>query len=559
MNKKKILLISGGLLTLVLIIISIVLITNNNEEKIYTTNKRKENVNNFLTLMLEQSDGTYKESTSNTWPGEGYIFNKELSSCQNGGELDYDSENNKVILYSNKSDGCYVYFDLYTKPTINSINLGEVTNNSITITVSATNGTNEISNYYYIINDGTPVSTTSNTYTFNGLDSGITYTIKVYVVDSQGYSSDTSSLNVETNDTPLTLADACKKANSNTLACHIAMLYTTNGKNGLYYHDANLENGTADNSYRYSGGDYKIASKYQNTYNNIFDNLIQATCTTNTNITYNTIERCSGFSNTKYWLAYDSNNTQYSTLREVFDKALKDGYITENINNYVCFGSDAATCPNDNLYRIIGVFNGQVKLIKLTSYGSYEWSSNYNNTWSNSDIRSVLNNNFLNTISLPWQEKISIYKWYVGGLKSTEALYSPLLLAYSYEIGLNRKEVTDNIKIGLMYISDYGYAASPTVWSENLSNYNIGDGKYNNWLFLLQESIDNGFRDVSSQMTISRNDDRTLDVYYFNGNGLLYSTSVVFNSDTVRPCFYLNSDVEYVSGTGTQSDPFRIQ
>lgn len=26
----------------------------------------------------------------------------------------------------------------------------------------------------------------------------------------------------------------------------------------------------------------------------------------------------------------------------------------------------------------------------------------------------------------------------------------------------------------------------------------------------------------------------------------------------VRPVFYLNSDVEYVSGTGTQSDPIRI-
>ena len=170
--KKKVVL---SLPIIVLIISSVLYIfssDNNNE----IVNSKKEVVNNsFLTLMLEQSDGTYQESTSNTWPGEGYIFNSELSSCQNGGELDYDSENNKVILYSNKSDGCYVYFDLYTKPQINSINLGEVTNNSITITVSATNGTNQISNYYYIINDGVPISTTSNTYTFSGLNSGQTY------------------------------------------------------------------------------------------------------------------------------------------------------------------------------------------------------------------------------------------------------------------------------------------------------------------------------------------------------------------------------------------------
>jgi len=34
------------------------------------------------------------------------------------------------------------------------------------------------------------------------------------------------------------------------------------------------------------------------------------------------------------------------------------------VNNFVCFGSDEENCPNDNLYRIIGVFDNQVKLIK---------------------------------------------------------------------------------------------------------------------------------------------------------------------------------------------------
>ena len=209
MKRKKILLISGGLLTMLIVISTILIINkNNSNNEIVMQDNNKPINNSFLTLMLEQEDGTYQESTSNTWPGEGYIFNSELSSCQNGGELSYDSENNKVILYNNKSDGCYVYFDIYiyNKPVINSINLTEATNNSITISVLATEETNPISNYYYIINDGTPVSTTSNTYTFSGLDSGTTYTIKVYVVDSEGYSSDTSSLNVET-ENPILLAD----------------------------------------------------------------------------------------------------------------------------------------------------------------------------------------------------------------------------------------------------------------------------------------------------------------------------------------------------------------
>ena len=276
-SKKKVLLISGVLLTLIIIFSTIFIVNKNSVNNELVLKDNKSINNSFLTLMLEQEDGTYQESTSNTWPGEGYIFNKELSSCQNGGELDYDSENNKVILYSNKSDGCYVYFDIYNKPTINSINLGEVTNNSITITVSATNGTNEISNYYYVINDGTPVSSTSNTYTFSGLSAGETYTIKVYVVDTEGYSSDTSSLNVETENAIL-LADWV-----------ISQYGGVQGNNGIYYHTSSLANSAGDNSYRYSGA---------------------------------------------------------------------------NPNNYVCFGSDESPCPSDNLYRIIGVFGSEVKLIK---------------------------------------------------------------------------------------------------------------------------------------------------------------------------------------------------
>ena len=114
MKRKKILLISGGLLTMLIVISTILIINkNNSNNEIVMQDNNKPINNSFLTLMLEQEDGTYQESTSNTWPGEGYIFNSELSSCQNGGELSYDSENNKVILYNNKSDGCYVYFDIY--------------------------------------------------------------------------------------------------------------------------------------------------------------------------------------------------------------------------------------------------------------------------------------------------------------------------------------------------------------------------------------------------------------------------------------------------------------
>ena len=91
--KRKMLLISGMLLTLIIVISTIFIIINKDsiDNEIVIQDNDKTTNNSFLTLMLEQSDGTYEKSTSNTWPGEGYIFNKELSKCQNGGKLDYDS------------------------------------------------------------------------------------------------------------------------------------------------------------------------------------------------------------------------------------------------------------------------------------------------------------------------------------------------------------------------------------------------------------------------------------------------------------------------------------
>ena len=32
----------------------------------------------------------------------------------------------------------------------------------------------------------------------------------------------------------------------------------------------------------------------------------------------------------------------------------------------------------------------------------------------------------------------------------------------------------------------------------------------------------------------------------------------VHDTGIIRPTFYLNSDVQYVSGTGTETDPYRI-
>ena len=84
--------------------------------------KLKQKIDNgSFAIMLEQDDGTYAESQSNTFPTTGYVFNSDKSGCVdvNGAiienSLTYNNETNKVNVRVNREAACYVYFNkLYT-------------------------------------------------------------------------------------------------------------------------------------------------------------------------------------------------------------------------------------------------------------------------------------------------------------------------------------------------------------------------------------------------------------------------------------------------------------
>ena len=253
-----------------------------------------------------------------------------------------------------------------------------------------------------------------------------------------------------------------------TLAEYVISQYTADGVNGIYYHDADLANGAADNSYRYAGA---------------------------------------------------------------------------NPNNYVCFGSDASTCPSGNLYRIIGVFGSEVKLIKATSYGSYQWDSGNDNTWSTSDIKNTLNSTYYNTLNATWQNKIATHTWKVGGMSYSNGVSTPKT-AYNYEVGSSSSSTTDSMKIGLMYVSDYGYAASNSNWTTALWDYSSTASS--NWLYL----------DLNV-WAITRDSATSKYAFYVNF-GRVNSFTVYGDNYAVRQSFYLTSSTTYVSGSGSSADPIRI-
>ena len=270
-------------------------------------------------------------------------------------------------------------------------------------------------------------------------------------------------------------------------------------------------------------------------------------------------------------------------------------YAGANPNNYVCFGSDAVTCPEDNLYRIIGVFDGQVKLIKNTYYGnitvwdddsndssvistSNKHNSNINkltyarydiiaapipgdtanSNWTKSVIRTLLNVNYYNSIS-DYSRLINLNAvWYLGGINGYVGI-STAKNSFTLERGdevYQNNPLTDTAAIGLMYPSDYGYAASPSNWSTNLHDYDNNTNRDNNWMFI-----------GINEWTITVDSYYSVYGYALFDNGYLraeHSLSCQLVScaggsgNYYRPTFYLNSEVQYISGTGTESDPYRI-
>ena len=104
MFKFKFLVIS--LLIIVLPLVLILFYDNNYHEIITNSNYNSIKNTNTLNMMYETEydSGEYQVSNDTTWPESGYIFNAELSKCENGSKLIWDDKNKRVVMQANTSD-----------------------------------------------------------------------------------------------------------------------------------------------------------------------------------------------------------------------------------------------------------------------------------------------------------------------------------------------------------------------------------------------------------------------------------------------------------------------
>ncbi len=107
--KKKIEIISI-LLVIVIVIISTILLTNKDDNKALNSNE------STIAYYYQNGSG-YSEGSSNTWT-TGYVLNIGKSSCNNQENpkdiLDWDSTSKTVLMTSNETNNCTLYFDKVT-------------------------------------------------------------------------------------------------------------------------------------------------------------------------------------------------------------------------------------------------------------------------------------------------------------------------------------------------------------------------------------------------------------------------------------------------------------
>ncbi len=236
-------------------------------------------------------------------------------------------------------------------------------------------------------------------------------------------------------------------------------------------------------------------------------------------------------------------------------------YQGTTADNYICFGtSDKSTCTGNTdayMYRIIGInSSGQLKLIKKEALNSaMQWysSSASNITWPNSTIYSSINgSSFLNnTTYVPsgWSSKIATTSWKYGDNTTYNTTAANL---YSIE---NAWTSTTSAKIGLMYLHDYYYGMSG---GNNCSASGAYSTCKTSWIFL--SNSDSG-APFDGEWTMSRYG------YYDTYGGYVawgvasgghVYTGYLASTSSVRPVFFLTSDVTITGGTGTIEDPFII-
>ena len=263
---------------------------------------------------------------------------------------------------------------------------------------------------------------------------------------------------------------------------------------------------------------------------------------------------------------------------------------TYPLNNYIYFNcsdysnQSSSTCET---WRIIGIFDGKVKIMRNNTIGKLAWDydknnnsslTTYDNNWHTSTLQKLLNNSYYNgtgtityynsdsangSVSLNMnnigikntktRNMISETNWYLGGSDTISDFQSNQF--YQYERGIQKcssctYEIIWKGNIALPYVSDYSYSSDFSICTDTPSAYvcrgtnwmypiMTADGTQNSWLLTPDSGTSYFAWHVYSDGNVS-NDDYA---YYANG---------------AVPVLYLSSELGIESGDGSESNPYKL-
>ena len=280
-------------------------------------------------------------------------------------------------------------------------------------------------------------------------------------------------------------------------------------------------------------------------------------------------------------------------------------YYGANPNNYIYFNCDDysnQTSDTCEVWRIIGVFEGKVKIMRGSQIGTYAWdnknastgaeSANGKNDWSTARLMKLLNpsdyyevdsNDNGNGQSLYWNSQsgtcfvgqnnatkacdftstglkndttrnmISESMWYLREYNRS-SVYSDQIYEYERTKGsvVSGRPTSWKGKIALAYPSDYGYAADFGQCTQTLVNYDDSTCTSNNWM---KSIITNNGGNYGWLLT--PNSGISYFVWGVVGAGYVYNITAI-NEYRVMPVLYLGSELEIKAGDGSSSASYQL-
>lgn len=271
-----------------------------------------------------------------------------------------------------------------------------------------------------------------------------------------------------------------------------------------------------------------------------------------------------------------------------------------NPNNWIYFNcedysEDKQSNSTCELWRIISIENGKLKIITDSPIGSSKWYKGYNNyytnithvnDWATSDLNEFLNVKYLDSsividsdfdsfsfssdgttgklhtfLNSSTSALIDNSTWFLGGgdfFNSTASQIYAMERSNVKYTGDNITRATSvNSKVALISSSDYGFASSichvesTLNGSKNLSNYNDESCTSSNWMFTSLPSWFLNPFPYESNYALALGSDGSLTCGQYG-----YDCNVVMTNN-IRPSLYLKSNIK-ISGTGTNSNPYKI-